>query len=743
MMNRELFDAITKYCREHFPRKDFIPGETPIPAAGKVFDEREMQIAVQAVLDGWWTEGRFALEFEESFSKLLNRKYCVLVNSGSSANLLALTALTPERLGDRRLKPGDEVITVAAGFPTTIAPIIQNRCVPVFIDIDSITYNARLDLIEAAYSPKTRALMLAHTLGNPFPVREVAEWCKERGIWLIEDTCDALGGTYDGQPLGSFGDISTCSFYPAHHITMGEGGALVTDDAGLNKIIRSFRDWGRDCWCRPGCDNTCGCRFKWKLGELPEGYDHKYIYSELGYNLKITDMQAAIGLAQLEKLSSFHAARRKNHALLKERLAPLADVLRLPEPTPKGDPSWFGFLMSVRENAPFTREELMNYLNERKIGTRLLFAGNILKQPCLVGTDVPYRVSGSLTQADDSMHNTFWIGCYPGLDQERLEYVSDVITDFCTKRSSVWFGRRVLVTGGTGFVGSALVRRLVEEGADVTVISSGKTSHDRLATVAGKYTIKQVDLTDSDAVSRAFEEIKPTHVYHCATYGAFPTQRDVNKVFNVNVTGTNNLLAACEQYCPDVIVTTGSWTEYGSREHGRRMEEQGECLPSSTYGIAKLASTLAARAWSLRTNIPLTVLRLFSVFGEDEPGHRLIPTLFASANSGERVSLGDPSLVRDFIHVEDAVDAYLAVAEHEQEPGRIINIASGSGASIRQVVDSVKRLSTSFPEPQWTEQSKRPWDVPEAVADITRAQKIFNWRPVRSLGVYFQTSLTE
>lgn len=437
MIPPELLDAVSRYTRQRFTPPPFVPGKTPIPASGKLFDEAEMRGAVEAVLDGWWTEGRFTKQFEEQFAAKLGRTFCATVNSGSSANLLAFATLTSAKLGDRRIKPGDEVITVAAGFPTTIAPVIQYGCVPVFVDIDPVTYNVRLDHIEAALSPKTRAVMIAHTLGNPYPAHEIAAFCKAHKLWFIEDTCDALGSTVNDQPCGTFGDLSTFSFYPAHHITMGEGGAVVTNNAMLNKILRSFRDWGRDCWCDPGQENTCGIRFGWQLGKLPKGYDHKYTYSEFGYNLKLTDMQAAIGLAQLEKLEAFTAARKRNHAFLNARLAPVASVLRLPEPTPDSDPSWFGFVMSVKSGAPFTREELTARLNAHAIGTRLLFAGNILKQPNMTVYAPPHRVAGSLAVADECMVHTFWVGCQPALTEERLAYVADTIVAFCRERGSV------------------------------------------------------------------------------------------------------------------------------------------------------------------------------------------------------------------------------------------------------------------------------------------------------------------
>lgn len=416
---------------EKFPRKPFEPGVTSVPPSGKSFDEREFLNMTEAVMDGWWTEGHFTQEFEKKFAKQLGRNFCATVNSGSSANLLAFTVLTSKRLGDRRIKPGDEVITVAAGFPTTITPIVQNGCVPVFVDIDPVTYNIDVKQMEAALSPKTRAVMIAHSLGNPFPAKEVAAFCKAHNLWFVEDTCDALGSFYDGQPTGTFGDISTFSFYPAHHITMGEGGAVVTNDALLNKITRSFRDWGRDCWCAPGEDNTCGIRFQWQLGTLPKGYDHKYIYSEIGYNLKITDTQAALGLVQLEKLSTFGEARRRNHRMLKEGLASCERFFRLPEPTPASDPSWFGFLLSVKPDAPFKRDDIVKFLNRRKIGTRYLFAGNVTRQPMFTDHEIPHRVLGDLSASDEVMTQTFWIGCHPALEEDALRYVISSFQEFC------------------------------------------------------------------------------------------------------------------------------------------------------------------------------------------------------------------------------------------------------------------------------------------------------------------------
>ncbi len=404
----------------HGASSSFTPGESYIRYAGRVYDEKEMISLVDSALDFWLTAGRFAKQFEEEFAKFLGVKHCILTNSGSSANLLAISTLTSPKLGERRLKPGDEVITVAAAFPTTVNPIVQNNLVPVFLDVDVGTYNIQADKIEEALTEKTKAIFLAHTLGNPFDLDKVLEICEAYNLWLIEDNCDALGSKYNGKYTGTFGHIATFSFYPPHHITMGEGGALVTDDTQLKKLIESFRDWGRDCWCEPGCDNTCGKRFGWQLGTLPFGYDHKYIYSHIGYNLKVTDMQAAVGVAQLKKLPRFIEARKRNWGLLYEGLRKYEDYFILPKAADKSDPSWFGFLLTVKENAPFSRNEITNYLEENKIATRLLFSGNIIRHPGF--ESVKYRVYNNLRNTDITMNNTFWIGVYPGLTKEMIDY---------------------------------------------------------------------------------------------------------------------------------------------------------------------------------------------------------------------------------------------------------------------------------------------------------------------------------
>jgi CDP-6-deoxy-D-xylo-4-hexulose-3-dehydrase len=409
------------------PRK-FVPGESPVPVSGKVIGARELQLMVEASLDGWLTTGRFNAAFEERLAKYLGVKHLITVNSGSSANLVAFSTLTSPRLGERAIKRGDEVIGVAAGFPTTVNPIIQFGAVPVFVDVDLATHNIDAGLIEAAIGPKTKAIMLAHSLGNPFNLDVVTALCKKYGLWLVEDCCDALGSTYDGKLVGSFGDIGTLSFYPAHHITMGEGGAVFTNDPELKLIAESFRDWGRDCYCAPGKDNTCNKRFCWKLGELPEGYDHKYTYSHLGYNLKISDMQAACALAQMDRLDDFVAARKKNFAYLKERLQSCSEFLHLPNATPKSDPSWFGFPLVLRPESGVKRVDLLSYLDENKIGTRLLFAGNLTRQPYMLGQN--FRVSGELKNTDIVMNQTFWLGVYPGLSEAMLNYTVERLESF-------------------------------------------------------------------------------------------------------------------------------------------------------------------------------------------------------------------------------------------------------------------------------------------------------------------------
>ncbi len=413
--------------------KTFVPGVTAIPVSGKVFDDEEMTKLVDSSLDFWLTTGRFAAEFERKFAKWMGVKHCLLVNSGSSANLVALTALTSPKLGAKQLKPGDEVITVAAGFPTTVNPIFQNQLVPVFLDVQLPSYEINVEQLEAALSPKTRAIMIAHTLGNAFDVEAVLHFAEKHDLWVVEDNCDAVGTLYKGKRTGGFGHVSTVSFYPAHHMTMGEGGAILTNSSRLKKILESFRDWGRDCWCAPGMDNTCGKRFDWQLGDLPCGYDHKYTYSHVGYNLKLTDMQAAVGCAQLDKLENFIEKRRANFEFLKNKLAHLQDYLLLPESTPNAEPSWFGFLLSVKESAPFKRSELVQFLEQHKIGTRLLFAGNLTKQPAY--KDLNYRVVGDLKNTDFIMENTFWVGVFPGLTDEMLAYIADRIDEFCRKNA--------------------------------------------------------------------------------------------------------------------------------------------------------------------------------------------------------------------------------------------------------------------------------------------------------------------
>jgi CDP-4-dehydro-6-deoxyglucose reductase, E1 len=426
-LRAQILSLTAEYFSEEFPDKKFIPGESTVPVAGRVFDAADVQSLVDSGLDFWLTEGRFARQFERQFADFFKMRHSILVNSGSSANLLALTSLTSPLLKERQLHAGDEVITVATGFPTTVNPIFQNNLVPVFVDVDIPTYNIDVSQLEAAYSAKTRAVMIAHTLGNPFNLEVVGAFCKEHNLWLIEDCCDAVGATYDHQPVGRFGDIATVSFYPAHHITMGEGGALLTDKPKLKKIIESYRDWGRDCWCEPGRDNTCGKRFDWQLGELPAGYDHKYTYSHIGYNLKATDMQAAVGVSQIKKLNGFIERRRANFNYLKENLGQLQDYFILPEATPKSDPSWFGFPIFVRKDAPFTRDKLVRWLESHKIGTRLLFGGNLVHQPAYRDRD--FRVIGALTNSDDVMHQVFWLGVYPGLTNPMLDYMLEVLHD--------------------------------------------------------------------------------------------------------------------------------------------------------------------------------------------------------------------------------------------------------------------------------------------------------------------------
>jgi CDP-6-deoxy-D-xylo-4-hexulose-3-dehydrase len=432
---KDILELAKNYYYRKLDLNSIIPGESYIPASGKCVDEQDLVNIIDASLDMWLTSGRYGNEFEIEFPKFLGSKYCALVNSGSSANLVAMTALTSHKLGNKRLKPGDEVITVAAGFPTTVSPIIQNNLVPVFIDVDLETYDFSEEILEKAVSEKTRAIFMAHTLGNPFNLNKVMKIAKKYDLWVIEDNCDALGAKYNGEFTGNFGHISTYSFYPAHHITMGEGGAVVTNDSKLFNIIKSIRDWGRDCVCPPGKDNICNNRFNQQHGELPQGYDHKYVYSHLGYNLKVSDMQAAIGVSQLKKLPMFIEKRQENFKKLYQGLQGLEEYLILPKSTENSEPSWFGFTITVKDSEKFNRNDLVRFLEENKIGTRLLFAGNIIKQPFFTKNNYEYRVVGELTNTDVIMKNTFWIGVWPGITDECIVYIVNKFKEYFKQKS--------------------------------------------------------------------------------------------------------------------------------------------------------------------------------------------------------------------------------------------------------------------------------------------------------------------
>ncbi|AWY01061.1 lipopolysaccharide biosynthesis protein RfbH [Marinomonas primoryensis] len=427
-LRTEIAALVEQYAKLQYQEKLFVAGETVVPPSGKVIGATELQYMVEASLDGWLTTGRFNDQFEKELAEFIGIKHLITVNSGSSANLVAFSTLTSPKLGERAIKKGDEVIGVAAGFPTTVNPIVQFGAVPVFVDVDLVTHNINADLIEAAITPKTKAIMLAHTLGNPFNLSKVKALCEKYNLWLVEDCCDALGAKFDDKMVGTWGDIATLSFYPAHHMTMGEGGAVFTNSSQLISIAESFRDWGRDCYCKPGCDNTCGTRFNMQLGSLPQGYDHKYTYSHLGYNLKITDMQAACGLAQLKRLPEFIEKRNANFDYLKKRLASVTDFIELTEPTENSTPSWFGFPVTLKATAGVNRVDLTKYLDQCKIGTRLLFAGNLIRQPYFEG--VEYRTVGELTNTDITMNQTLWLGIYPGLGKEHLDYIAEKLEEF-------------------------------------------------------------------------------------------------------------------------------------------------------------------------------------------------------------------------------------------------------------------------------------------------------------------------
>jgi len=431
-VREKIFSQVRSLYEHRIEKREFIRGKTPVRYAGRVFDAREIINLVDSSLDFWLTEGRYSEEFASRFAEMLQGGDCILVNSGSSANLVATSALTSPKLGSQRIKPGDEVITVAAGFPTTLNPILQNGAVPVFIDVGLRHYTALVERIEGAVTSKTRAIIMAHTMGVPFELDTVLEIAKRHSLWVIEDNCDALGSTYRNRPTGSFGDLATFSFYPAHHITMGEGGAIVTSNEELARLARSFRDWGRDCYCGPGENNTCGKRFTQQYGRLPIGYDHKYVTAHIGYNLKLTDMQAAVGVAQLDKLEGFTEARKRNHAYLSKRLTPYGERLMLPEATPNSDPSWFGYVITVADNAGFSRSELVQHLEDNKIETRNLFSGNILSHPAY--DQIEHRIVGGLANTDKVMNDTFFVGVYPGLTTEMLAYMGDIFDDFFSRK---------------------------------------------------------------------------------------------------------------------------------------------------------------------------------------------------------------------------------------------------------------------------------------------------------------------
>lgn len=434
MKKDEIFKLVKDYYQQEFAGKKFVPGQSLVPSSGKVFDEDELINMIDSVLEGWWTDNRYVADLEKRLAEYVGVKYCALVNSGSSANLIAFASLTSPGIKDKRIKEGDEVIAVAVSFPTTINPILIYKCVPVFLDVDLKTCEIDVSRLEEALSEKTKAVFIAHTLGNSFNVKAVREFCEKHNLWLIEDNCDALGAEYEGQKTGSFGDMSTVSFYPAHHITTAEGGAVFTDSPVLNMIVRSIRDWGRDCWCGTGKDDTCCKRFGWKLGELPHGYDHKYVYKHIGYNLKMTDIQAACGVAQMDKLDSFVAKRRENYEILRGKLSEFSEYFDFVEATEGCSPSWFGLVITLKDGCGFERRRLIEFLTEKKIGTRLVFAGNITKQPYFSMHAVDYRVVGNLKNTDKIMNDTFWIGLYPALGKEHFDYVRDCFEEFISSK---------------------------------------------------------------------------------------------------------------------------------------------------------------------------------------------------------------------------------------------------------------------------------------------------------------------
>jgi len=718
-MNKRLKQAVTKEYEQKFVKKKFRPGQDWVRVSGKVFNEQEMIKMVEAVMDGWWTEGRFSKELEQKLAEYVGVKFCSLVNSGSSANLLALMSLKSHLLGERRLRQGDEVITVAAGFPTTVNPIIQAGLVPVMVDIELKTLQIQVKDLEKARSKKTRAVMIAHTLGNPFNVKAIKRFCKRYNLWLVEDNCDALGSEYEGKRTGSFGDVATQSFYPAHHITTGEGGAVLTDNALINKIVRSLRDWGRDCWCATGCDNTCQKRFSWKWPKLPDGYDHKYVYSHLGYNLKLTDMQAALGLAQMRKLKSFTKKRRENYVAIKKMLKQFEDKLMVMEATKGSNPSWFGVGVVLKGEASGRREELMRFLNDKKVATRLVFGGNLTKQPYFDNAEVKYRQVGALKNTDKVMKDAFWLGCFPEITTKMIKYVEKCLVEFFKEREAV------LVTGATGFIGSHLVKRLVSEGYKVVGIKRTASKMDRLGEVADK--IKWYGAGQA-GLDKAFGENKVKAVMHLATkyVKSGETSKEVEEMIETNLKLGVRLVEKCLEYKVDQFINTGSFFEF---ELGKGKIKEGDKKEAyNLYAGMKLGFSQALRYFAGRKKIKVVDMKLFAPFGEQD-NFKLVQFLVKNLKEGKVVEFSGGEQRWNFTYVGDIVEALMVGLGRMDEVGGYEEVCVGYGraVSIRMLVRKLEKIAGKRLKIKWGAKSYTDKEIMQVSCDNAKL-KSWGWK---------------
>jgi len=670
-MNQKLKDLLIAEHKKNTKSKKFIPGKSLVPISGKVFDKNEIIAMTQAVLDGWWTDGEINHQFEQQLAKFIGVKYCATVNSGSSANLVAVSALTSHLLGKKRLKTGDEVITVAAAFPTTVNPIIQNGCVPVFVDVELKTLNIDITKLEKALSKKTKAIMFAHTLGNPSNLDKIKKFCTKHNLWFIEDNCDAFGSEYNGQKTGSSGHISTVSFYPAHHITTAEGGAIFTQHALLNKAIRSVRDWGRDCWCPTGRDNTCKNRYNWQRGNLPKGYDHKYTYSHIGYNLKMTDIHAACGLVQLKKVKQFAIKRKQNYQALKEALSEFDKYFLFVEEAENASTSWFGFPLILKEDAPFSRKELLEFLNERRIATRLLFAGNVTKQPYFLSYDIPHRVVGKLSNTDMIMNNTLWLGVYPGITKEMITWVKQSFNDFLSRYEKKL--PTILISGASGFIGSFLTAKLVKEKYPVIILKRSFSNTKRIEAVLKKVKIYNIDKQKLETV---FKNNQIDVVVNLAVDHGKSENTSSTNLFETNVSFPLQLIELANQYKVKYYFSIDT------------------LLDPQTNAYADSKSVLRTRLSKLKNlNLKIFNLRLAYVYGENNNLYQFLPYAVKKLRTNQTLKMTSGEQEIDFLNVKDVVRAILYLLDNRNKYKKKFEefeIGTGKTIKLKKIIKLLK-----------------------------------------------------